>query len=485
MGTARAPTDIFPLPMRSTRRERDRPEHAGTGHVVVRHLARMGLLALLLVPAAATSAQPSRPTTRPDVLLVCVDTLRADRLSIYGYPRPTSPIIDGLLRRGTRFLEARTVEPLTGPASVSMITSRFPHEHGATRNGLRMRPAMHSLPKLLAARGYVTAALVGNWSLRDRLTGLGEHFDEYHEVFSRKRWFGLFNSEATGEDLTAAALGWIAEHRRERPGRPYFLWVHYVEPHAPYRHWEELGQRLGIPSGGPVDKSDRYDTEVAFVDREIGRLLEGLSGRTEPPENTLVIFLSDHGESLGDHDYWGHGDFLYENSLRIPMGIAWPQRVAAGSELSEPALIIDLAPTILGLLGLPGGEEFLGYDWSPVLLGATRPPERTTYFQAHKGTVQMDHTSRDARLQGLLEVARVTGSRKEVLDPRDRSVRVYDVLADPRELIDLAPPRSEPSAELLSWYEGVRAGLSASSDLPPPDLDDEALERLRALGYLD
>lgn len=444
----------------------------------------IGLLTFLVSPLAPGDVPP-RAAPLPDVLLVCVDTLRPDRLSIYGYSRPTSPVIDGLLRRGARFLEARTVEPLTGPASASMITSRFPHEHGATRNGLRMRPATPSLPKLLAARGYATAAVVGNWSLRDRLTGLAEHFDHYGEVFSRKRWFGLFNSEATGQDLTAAALDWVSEHRRERPGRPYFLWVHYVEPHAPYRLWEEFGERLGIEADAEVSKSDRYDTEIAHVDREIGRLLRGLSGSSELPENTLVIFLADHGESLGDHDYWGHGEFVFDDSLRIPMGIVWPGHVDPGTEVAEPALIVDLAPTVLGLLGLPGSEQLLGLDWSPVLRGAAAPPPRATYFQAHKGTVQMDHTSREARLEGLVEVGRIAGRLKEVLDLRDHTVRIYDLAADPAELDDLAAEGTRPSAELTSWYEGVRDGLRASSELPPPDLDDESLERLRALGYLD
>lgn len=443
------------------------------------------LLSVLLLLVAPSVSAAEAPAERPNILLLCVDTLRSDRLSIYGYERPTSPVIDALLRQGVRFLDARTVEPLTGPASASLITSRFPHEHGATRNGLKMRPGMPSLPKLLAARGYATAAFVGNWSLKDRLTGLAEHFDLYREVFSRKRWFGLFNSEATGEDLTAEVVDWVAEHRREQPGRPYFVWVQYVEPHAPYRHWEEHGAQLGIDSATGVSKSDRYDTEVAFVDRQLGDLLDALFGGTRVPDDTIVLFTSDHGESLGDHDYWGHGNFLYDNSLRIPMGVVWAGRVGAGEVISAPALIIDLVPTVLGLIGLPSSESFLGFDWSTVLVDGAAAPQRATYFQAHRGTVQMDHTSVEARVDGLLEIGRVVGNRKEVLDLRHGTVRIYDLGRDPGELIDLSSPGAAPSEELLIWRQEVEEGLRGSSDFPPPDLDAESLQRLRALGYLD
>lgn len=418
------------------------------------------------------------------MLVVVVDTLRADRLSGYGYERPTSPEIDRLLSQGVRFTAARTVEPLTGPASVSLLTARFPHEHGASRNGLRMRPGMVSLPKLLSERGYRTGAFVGNWTLRDELTGLAEHFDEYRGVFSRKRWFGLFNSEADGRDLTEETLGWVREQREEHPHSPLFAWVQYVEPHAPYRFWETLAPHLGIEFGRGVPQSDRYDTEVAFSDREVGRLLRGFAGGAELSRDTLVVFLADHGESLGEHDYWGHGRHLYDNSLRIPMGVIWPERIAEGT-VSEPALITDAAPTVLGLLGLPAPDGLHGFDWSGVFLGGEEPPVRETYYEAHKGAVQGDHASSRARIDGLLEVGRVTGTRKEVFDLRDGSVRIYDLAEDPGENVDLAGGDAQPSPELELWLQAVQEGLRAASDIPPAELDAEARERLRSLGYLD
>ena len=203
------------------------------------------LLALLLaaLPAAAGARQ------FPDIVLVTVDTLRSDRLSSYGYERPTSPHIDQLLVRGLRFTEARTVEPLTAPAMASMVTSLHPHEHGTTRNGLRMRTKLPSLPGVLKRRGYTSGAFVSNWTLRDEISGLAEHFHEYHEVFTRKRWW-FFADEANADDVTAAALEWIEERVDESRRRPFLAWVHYVEPHEPYRFHKEFADSLGIQAEG-------------------------------------------------------------------------------------------------------------------------------------------------------------------------------------------------------------------------------------------
>jgi arylsulfatase A-like enzyme len=445
----------------------------------------LGLLAALALGIAPTAHAASRGPRFPNVIVVCIDTLRVDRLSGFGYRRPTTPTIDRLLARGARFTRARTVEPLTGPASASMLTSRFPHEHGASRNGLRVRPGTESMPKLLSQRGYRTAAFVGNWTLRDKLIGLSEHFDTYGEVFSRKRWLGMFNAEATGEDLTAEAVDWVREQRDEHPHDPYFMWLQYVEPHAPYRLWEEFTDRLGIDVEKGASKSDRYDTEVAYVDREVGRLLEALGGSaTAPPDDTLVIFLADHGESLGDHDYWGHGRHVFDDTLRIPMGVVWPGRVPEGT-IDAPALIIDVAPTVLGLLGLPAPDSFRGFDWSGVFAGGEQPPNRVTYYQAHKGAVHGNHQSSSARVEGLLQIGRVAGDRKEVYDVTSQAVRIYDLVSDPGELVDLAEPGTKPSEPLRIWFRTVRDGLKAASDIPPSEIDAESEEQLRALGYLD
>jgi len=417
----------------------------------------------------------------PSVLIVSVDTLRADRLGSYGYKRNTSPNIDALLARGARFSQARAVEPLTAPSLASMLTSLDPHEHAATRNGLRLRADLLSFPKIFKRRGWETAAFVGNWTLQDKITGLGEHFEEYSEILDQARWFGFFKGEATAEDLTARAIDWIEARDGAESGEPFLLWVHYVEPHAPYVLQKEFQEQIG--AGTSSDKRYRYDTEVAFVDHYVGELLEGANGAVEA-EDLITVFLSDHGESLGEHDYWGHGRHLYEPSLHIPMGITWPESITP-RVVEAPAMITDLAPTLLGLVGLTVPDFYSGYDWGAVLQGGAEPMGRVTYYQAHKGAVQRRDAPKHVRTRGLLELARIEGSSKEILRTTNGRRRLYDLASDPRELRLLEAFGEPISEDLGAWARRVREGLVRSDELPPPALDEADIEQLRALGYID
>ncbi len=452
-----------------------------------------GLCGLVLLALAGTSQlgaerQVQRAPQRfPSVLVVTIDTLRVDRISAYGYSRQTTPNLDRLLAQGVRFTQARTVEPLTNPALCSMFTSLHPHEHGATRNGLRLRPDASSMARVLDRRGYRTAAFVGNWTLRNGISGLGDHFQKYDEVFSRKRWFGLFKGEATAEDLTDSALSWLAEQEDSR--RPFLLWVHYVEPHAPYRLQEQFAKRLGIATEGEVSRSDRYDTEIAFADHHLGRLLDAVERDPWLAANTLTVFAADHGESLGEHSYWGHGRNLYEPTLHIPMAVVWPGRIRP-AVISASALNIDVAPTVLGLAGLPVPAPFRGFDWSPVLRGTQQAPrERIAWFQAHKGAVLSAKEAESARRKGLLEVAVLTspGNRKEIFRLQEGRRWLFDLAADPRELRNLlagAGPAT-PSGPLQGWLASLRKGLAASDRLARVELDAESIEKLRSLGYAE
>jgi arylsulfatase A-like enzyme len=421
---------------------------------------------------------------RPSVVVITVDALRADHLGSYGYSRATSPHIDRLMSRGLRFERAWTPEPLTGPAMCSMVTGLEPHEHAATRNGLRMQPGLNSLPKILAENGWKTAAFVGTWTLKNNLTLLGEHFETYGERLERKRWFGILNSEATADDVTDDALEWLGEGRRNGPEKPFFLWVHYIEPHAPYRFHKQFADRLGV-NDDQLTKKDRYDTEIAAVDESIGRLLAGVRQAVDD-KDLLVVITADHGESLGEHSYWGHGRYLYEPSLRIPLGIVWPSVIPAGTVGSQ-ATLLDLMPTLLDLFDIAIPEDLPGASWAATMRGAGEMVERVGCYQAHRGAVHGD-SARDSdkkRSKGLLWVGVIDGDQKEMVKISRQLIQIYDLSADPKELENLASIDAKPSDALAACFARITEGLGSLDKLVVQKLDDETVEQLKALGYLE
>jgi arylsulfatase A-like enzyme len=282
--------------------------------------------------------------------------------------------------------------------------------------------------------------------------------------------------------VTEAAVEWIDAYLAHADRRPFFLWVHYVDPHAPYDLHRAQAQRLGLPSN--PSRQDRYDTEVAFVDDAVGHLLDHVR-RRGLDRDTLVVFSADHGESLGEHDYWGHGRNLYEPTLRIPLAIRWPGRVPPGVA-SGAALLLDIAPTVLGLAGIAPPASFRGFDWSDVLTSGAAPPvERLTTYQAHRGAVLSKHDSDLARQSGLLQVGIIRGSSKEIFHVRDQRTERFDLAADPHEANSLDAPKSRPSEGILSWMKTVYDGLGQLDDAPLEPLDAESAARLRSLGYVD
>jgi arylsulfatase A-like enzyme len=440
-------------------------------------VARVLLAWFAMVVPMAEAEKP------PSVLIITIDALRADHLGCYGHDRNTSPVMDQLMANGVRFERAWTPEPLTGPAMCSMITGLYPHQHGASRNGLRMQTDLNSLPKILARNGYETAAIVGTWTLKDNLTLLGEHFETYSERLRRRRWFGILNSESTCEDVTDDALDWLREDRGRGDDRPFFLWVHYVEPHAPYRFHGEYAERLGI-NDDKLTKRDRYDSEIAAVDASIARLMTGVR-KVVDETDLLVVLTSDHGESLGEHNYWGHGRYLFEPSLRIPLGIIWKGRIPPATVASQ-ATLLDIAPTVLSLVGVKVPDGLPGTNWAETARGGVPVAERAHCYQAHRGAVHGGtHDSERKRSKGLLSVGIVDGDRKEILSLNPQSHELYDLVTDPGELKNLVSRKLQPSDGLLSCLAEVSEGFGTLDRMATQKLDAETVEQLRALGYLE
>jgi arylsulfatase A-like enzyme len=442
-----------------------------------------GLALALLASVAPSGAAAAKPR---NFLLLTVDTLRADHLGAYGFAQPVSPNIDALAKRGVLFEDALTTIGKTCPAFSSLFTSLFPPTHGARRNGVKMRDDVPLLTEILRRSGYATAAFISNWTLRDRLCGLARGFDHYDEEFTSKR-YAVKGAEKGAPEINEAVLGWLRENRRPAAEGsehgPLFLWVHYSDPHAPYE--QHPGYTTSPPQPGERrdgwQKRWRYASEVRWVDHWIGKLLEELAPYL-PAEETYILFLSDHGESLGEHDYWGHGRNTYWPNLDIPLLLTGPE-VPAGSRVSSPVSIVDLLPTVLELLAVDTRpEDVEGVSFAGAWRQPTVPPERARFSIGERRTV-LGKKGRE-NYDDPLMIALQTTAAKTVFDFDAQRLVYYDLAVDPLEQHPLTEPpvRSKPPLrrQLANWYRELPKYQSRTeSELLPEDV-----EKLRALGYI-
>ncbi|MCW5982536.1 MAG: sulfatase [Bryobacteraceae bacterium] len=457
-----------------------------------RSLALLAAMAILPIPAGA--ANGAARGAAPNIVLITVDTLRADHLSSYGYHLKTSPNIDKLASEGTRFEKAYTAIPLTGPAHITMLTSRYPQEHGGRINGVSHSDdaRLLFLPQILRKFSYRTAAFVSAWPLVGRLTRLNAHFDRYDEDLTRT--YQLLNSSRWAEDVTPKAIEWMKQNREG----PFFLWVHYFDPHSPYQLREGFGK---LPrSGNPQRRNDRrdpdlirrYNSEVAYTDHYIGKLMAAVDQQAGR-ESTLVVLTADHGESLGEHGYVGHGRRLYESIVRVPLIVRWPGVVKAGQVARGRVSLVDLTPTIVDVtlrrshpdLELPvplGGQGF-----GAALAGGPPMEERTIRyltFAGKKGFVPRFLSFLWTHLDDRpLWVGQLTGNRKVLWSPQGESMEIFDLGADPYEKAPAKPKRTTriyegETARLQHWYD-FTSGASGENRMTSQDI-----EALKSLGYL-
>ncbi|HTO86425.1 MAG TPA: sulfatase-like hydrolase/transferase [Thermoanaerobaculia bacterium] len=410
------------------------------------------LYARRVVPAAEKpqAAAPSGAAGKPDIVLVTIDTLRADAPGFAGNSRVSTPTLDRLAKQGRVFTSAHAHNVVTLPSHANILTGLYPYQHGVRENGgFRLSSDVPTLATLLRARGYATGAFVGGFPLDSRF-GLNRDFDVYDDRYP-KGGSGLeFEiSERPAAAVIAAAEKWYADNG----GKPRFLWVHLYDCHAPYRPPGALAEQY---------KKDPYLGEVAGVDAALDPLLTPyLDGKMR---RALLILTADHGESLGEHDEDTHSLFGYEATLKVPL-VVWSRDLVAPGIDSRPARHVDIAPTIAAAAGIPRPSPWPG---SSLLLPPVRAPEDASYFEAFSAAYNYGW----APLRGVVE-----GGYKFVDLPLPE---LYDLKADPGERHNLISENPEEAGRLRRLIPGESAFGAAPRSKP----DTESVARLRSLGYL-
>ena len=422
-----------------------------------------GLLLVLALAGGACrrrEAPGSAASGRFNLLLITLDTTRADRLGCYGDARAATPVLDRLAREGVRFERAYTSAPLTLPAHVSLMTGRGPQAHQVRNNGTyALRPEEATLAEELRGAGFSTAAMIAAFVLEAKF-GLSQGFDRYDDALDKPQGYTTFRSEITADRVHGKFRRWLDT----APAAPFFCWVHLYDPHSPYAPPAPYSERFA---------GDPYRGEIAFMDETIGRMLADLQERGLL-ENTLVVAAGDHGEGFDEHGESGHGVFCYEESLRVPLIFRLPRLFAGGRTMKRPVGLVDVLPTVLDLCGLPRPAGVQGRSLAPLLRsGAEDGGAPPLYFESLYGMEEMGW----APLSGLL-----SGSWKYIALPKPE---LYDLAADPLEKSNLYLQKNAQAKRLARELDDllsrtVPAGASAMR--PQQTRADQA--RLRALGYL-
>ncbi|HWX24309.1 MAG TPA: sulfatase, partial [Vicinamibacteria bacterium] len=394
-----------------------------------------------------------RPHARKNLLLVTIDTLRADHLGAYGDKDASTPTLDALARRGVLFENAHTVAPLTGPSHATILTGVYPPVHGVRDNATFVLGSSHpALASVLKSRGYTTAGFVAALPLIGAF-GFSQGFDTFSEEFHADPSLGQ-EAKRPGNEVVDAVLRWLGTPKTA----PFFAWVHLYDPHAPY-----------APPPPFLDRfRDRpYDGEIAFADAQVGRILEALS-RSKQGQETLVAVLADHGEGLGEHGEKTHAVLIYESTLRIPFILAGPG-VPSGRVVKEAVGSVDVVPTLLGLLGVEAPAGLPGRDLRPALLGRPLLP-RALYSESLFGRLNC----RWATLRGLTEgpFKLIDGVAPEL----------YDLEKDPGETQDLAGSSAERVTRMRNTLGAALKVMAPAGDRAHAlQLSPEQEERLRSL----
>jgi choline-sulfatase len=405
--------------------------------------------------SSACSTPPAKPP-RPNVLLITIDTFRADRVGI-----GLTPAIDRLAASGLRFTAAYSAVPLTLPSHTTILTGLLPPAHGVRENGIDTLDARHqTVATLLKGAGYDTAAFVGAFVLDHRF-GLAQGFDTYDDKIPRDPdATERLEAERPASAVVDRALAWldarqstIRQSAIRNPQPAFFLWVHLYDPHAPYTPPKEF-----LPAGRAP-----YDGEIAYADAQLARVLDALSAQGAM-DHTMVVIAGDHGEGLGDHGEATHGMLLYESTLRVPLVIADRSRSFRPATTDAPVSLAEIAPTILGAAGVTAPAEMRGRDLTRTLGSAFDVYSETEYPLA----------------AGWSPLQALTDGRWKAIRA-GAATEVYDLQRDPREEHDVSASQGAVATAIATRVEAIHASAATAG---ARTISPETQERLRSLGYV-
>ena len=450
------------------------------------------LLCLVLATCAPLNARTASDDSAPvPVILISIDTLRADHLSAYGYTKIHTPHIDSFAQGGTRFTRAEAQIPLTLPSHTSLFTSTYPFENRVEENGERVPAGVVTLASVLQSHGYKTAAFIGS-AFMDRSYGLDQGFDDYDSPFAldvtRVTNPLAMSLRRDGALVVRSARQWLDAHR----GQSVFVFVHLFDMHFPYTLPAGVAIRQGI---------SRYDAQLQYVDQVMGRFQQDLM-RSGWWEKSLVVVISDHGEGLGDHQESDHGYYIYESTLHVPLIFHWPQttetrnskldvrnsesRIRNSARVSNfefpfspfkeradaPVGLIDVAPTILDYLRIPAPASFVGHSQ----LGTLKAEAPGTPHAVYSESLYAHDAFRWAPLRALR-----MGKYKYIQSPK---AELYDLDADPHEHSNLLRKNAAVASELQNELAKMLTRYAPSERAAATSLSPETLAQLESLGYL-
>ncbi len=416
-------------------------------------------LSVLATGAPVLSAAPGTVTRddRMNVLLVTLDTTRADHVGAYGYAKAETPVLDSLARNGVRFANAYCATPLTLPSHCSILTGTYPLRHKVRNNGAYyLADQSVTLAERLKEKGYATAAFVASFNTDSRF-GLGQGFDVYDDRFEDDEMLKAFKSERKGDKVADAFLSWLDARPRDR----FFSWVHFFDPHAPYDPPAAYRDRF---------PGDPYDGEIAFMDHELGRIIDALKAKNVL-DRTLIVLAGDHGESLGEHGESDHGIFIYDATMKVPLILSAPGHLPRGAVVDARVRLIDIMPTILDGLKVAVNPEVQGTSLLPFVEGAGKE-SLPCYLESFYPT----ETFGWSELVGLVDAG-----RKFIRAPRSE---LYDLEKDPGEVKDLVSRESRAASLLNRRLDEVIRTHVSNAEPGRRAVSGEEADRLRSLGYI-